>query len=150
MDPYSQYHDEISSSILSLATLHQSYTRLLSTTPPTQHRTSQPISYALAELRATITALQLDLEELDESVEALEKDREIARRLGLGEGVVRERRRFVDDIGRRVEVSPCVFTEQGWRSSFLELAYPRQAILKTLPATDSVRLCSLIQSNMTR
>ena len=107
MDPYAQYHEEISTAILSLATLHTRFTRLISTTPPSQHATSQPISYALAELRANITTLQLDLEELEESVGMLENDGEIARRLGLGEQVVRERRKFVDSVNAKINVRFC-------------------------------------------
>lgn len=87
-----------------LSTLSSSYARLVRTTPPSQQSTSEELSWALSELKATLAALEVDLEELEESVQAVE-ERGVARRLGVTESEVKERRAFVERVRGEIKVS---------------------------------------------
>lgn len=95
---------EVESSLQSLSTLHSSYHRILRTVPPLHQPSSEELSWALAELKATLSAIEGDVEELDESVQAVE-ERGVAARLGIAEGQVKERRAFVERVKREIQVS---------------------------------------------
>lgn len=96
-------HSEVETSLHSLSTLHSSYHRILRTVPPSSHSSSEELSWALSELKATLSALEVDVEELDESVQAVE-ERGVASRLGVAEGQVQERRAFVERVKKEIGV----------------------------------------------
>jgi predicted nucleic acid-binding Zn-ribbon protein len=101
-------HSEVETTLHSLSTLSSSYSRLSRTNP----LNSEELSYALAELRATLLAIEGDVVELEESVEAVE-ERGVAARLGISEGQVRERRSFVERVKREIQVGAwgCLLVE---------------------------------------
>lgn len=96
-------HSEVETSLQSLSTLHSSYHRILRTVPPSSHSSSEELSWALSELKAALSALEVDVEDLDESVQAVE-ERGVASRLGIAEGQVRERRAFVERVKKEIGV----------------------------------------------
>ncbi|ORY49290.1 hypothetical protein BCR35DRAFT_297091 [Leucosporidium creatinivorum] len=97
-DPYFEVKAEVESTLHCLTTLSSSYSRLSRTAPPG----SEELSYALAELKATLSSIEGDVVELVESVEAVE-ERGVAARLGIAEGQVRERRAFVERVKREIQ-----------------------------------------------
>ncbi|RXK42251.1 hypothetical protein M231_00610 [Tremella mesenterica] len=93
-DPYVDVKREIESSLSSLQPLTNQFDRL----------SSQPSTPAYAEVRdqvrETLTLLEADLEDLDESVRVVEATGE---RWGIGEEEVRRRRGFVEKVRREVD-----------------------------------------------
>ncbi|KAM0787899.1 hypothetical protein ACM66B_003948 [Microbotryomycetes sp. NB124-2] len=97
-DPYYQVKSEVEATLQSLETLYSSYTRLRRSSPS---HGSQEVQWALDEVKATLSALEGDLEELEESVAAVEEPG-IAHRLGIMDAQVRQRRTFVDRVKQQV------------------------------------------------
>ena len=95
---------EVESQLLHLTTLHSSYARILRTLPPSSHSSSEELAYALAELKATLAAIELDADELDESVQAVAEPG-VAARLGISRAEVAERRTFLERVKREIAVS---------------------------------------------
>lgn len=58
----------------------------------------------MAELKATLSAIEGDVDELDDSVLAVE-EKGVAARLGISHAQVRERRAFVERVKRELAVS---------------------------------------------
>ncbi|GAA6027213.1 hypothetical protein JCM8097_002490 [Rhodosporidiobolus ruineniae] len=94
-DPYFEVKVEVETTLQTLSQLSASYARLSRSTPANQHATSEDLQWALSELRATLAAIQPDLEEVEESVATVE-DPGVARRLGISDAEVRSRRDFVE------------------------------------------------------
>ncbi|GAA5824177.1 hypothetical protein JCM11251_001553 [Rhodosporidiobolus azoricus] len=94
-DPYFEVKAEVESTLSTLSSLSSSFARLARSVPRAQHAQSEELQYALSELRATLAAIDPDIEELDESVQAVEEPG-VARRLGIADKEVRGRRDFVE------------------------------------------------------
>jgi len=95
---------EVETSLQHLTTLNSSYARILRTVPQASHSTSEELSYALAELKATLASIELDADELDEAVQAVSEPG-VAARLGIAPAEVAERRAFLDRVKREIGVS---------------------------------------------
>lgn len=104
MDPFDEVKSDLESSLQSLATLHSSHKRILRTLPPHLQAASEELSWALSELKATLAAVEVEVEELEESVRAIEVGG-VSERLGLSKGLVKERRAFVDRVKKEIGVS---------------------------------------------
>ncbi|EJF57372.1 t-SNARE [Dichomitus squalens] len=96
-DPYHAVQQEIQSSLQTAATLRASYLRIRSTA----REDSEELVWARNELKATLAALEADLEDLEESVNVVESTG--ARLFGLEETEVIERRRYVSHVRQEIE-----------------------------------------------
>ncbi|KAI0947963.1 hypothetical protein AcW1_009591 [Taiwanofungus camphoratus] len=96
-DPYHAVQQEIQTSLQAASTLRASYLRIRSTA----REDSEELGWARNELKATLAALEADLEDLEESVKIVESTG--ARMFGLEETEVIERRRYVGYVRREIE-----------------------------------------------
>ncbi|GAA6012012.1 hypothetical protein JCM10207_003460 [Rhodosporidiobolus poonsookiae] len=94
-DPYFEVKSEVESTLSSLVQLSATHARLLRSTPQALHTSSEELQWSQSEIRALLSAIQPDVEELEEAVEALE-DPGVARRLGIADKEVKARRDFVE------------------------------------------------------
>ncbi|KAI0739065.1 t-SNARE [Daedaleopsis nitida] len=108
-DPYHAVQQEIQASLQTAATLRASFLRIRSTA----RDDSEELVWARNELKATLAALEADLEDLEESVNIVESTG--ARLFGLEEAEVIERRRYVGHVRREIE-SMRAEVESGRRS----------------------------------
>ncbi|KAI0760116.1 t-SNARE [Fomes fomentarius] len=109
VDPYHAVQEEIQSTLQTAATLRASFLRIRSTA----REDSEELVWARNELKATLAALEADLEDLEESVDVVESTG--ARLFGLEETEVIERRRYVSHVRREIE-SMRAEVEDGRRS----------------------------------
>ena len=105
-NPFGLFYSEVESTLQTLSTLHSSYHRILRSVPTLRQQASEELSWALAELKATLSAIEGDVDELDDSVLAIE-EKGVAARLGISDHQVRERRSFVERVKRELAVSTC-------------------------------------------
>ncbi|KAH9836334.1 syntaxin 6, N-terminal-domain-containing protein [Rhodofomes roseus] len=96
-DPYHAVQQEIQTSMQAASTLRASYLRIRSTA----REDSEELVWARNELKATLAALEADLEDLEESVRVVEQTG--ARMFGLDESELMERQRYVAHIRREIE-----------------------------------------------
>ncbi|KAH9941574.1 t-SNARE [Epithele typhae] len=96
-DPYHAVQQEIQGSLQTASTLRASFLRIRSTA----REDSEELTWARNELKATLAALEADLEDLEESVNVVESTG--ARLFGLEEAEVMERRRYVGHVRREIE-----------------------------------------------
>ncbi|KAM5531544.1 hypothetical protein V8D89_014809 [Ganoderma adspersum] len=96
-DPYHAVQQEIQSSLQAAGTLRASFLRIRSTA----REDSEELIWARNELKATLAALEADLEDLEESVNVVESTG--ARLFGLEEREVIERRRYVSHVRQEIE-----------------------------------------------
>ncbi|KAI0346668.1 hypothetical protein BDW22DRAFT_1405417 [Trametopsis cervina] len=96
-DPYHAVQEEVQSSLQTASTLRASYLRIRSTA----RGESEELVWARNELKATLAALEADLEDLEESVKIVETTG--ARMFGLEEQEVMERRRYVEFVRREID-----------------------------------------------
>lgn len=73
IDPYHAVQEEIQTTLANASTLLSSFRRIRamaphSSNPYSDSSESEEMSYARSELKATLSALEADLEELEESV----------------------------------------------------------------------------------
>jgi hypothetical protein len=94
-------HSEVETGLSTLSSLASSFARLSRSSLPDS--TSEELQWAVSELRATLAAIEPDLEELEESVSAVE-EQGVRTRLGLSEKEVRGRRDFVERAKGEVQV----------------------------------------------
>lgn len=94
---------EVEASLLTLSTLHSSYARILRTVPASSHSSSEELSWALSELKATLAAIELDVDELDESVAAVSEPG-VGARLGIAKGEIADRAAFLERVKREIGV----------------------------------------------
>jgi hypothetical protein len=94
-------HSEVETGLSTLSSLASSFARLSRSSLP--NSTSEELQWAVSELRATLAAIEPDLEELEESVSAVE-EQGVRTRLGLSEKEVRGRRDFVERAKGEVQV----------------------------------------------
>lgn len=110
-DPYHAVQQEIQSSLQAASTLRASYLRIRSTA----REESEELVWARNELKATLAALEADLEDLEESVKIVENTG--ARMFGLEEAEVMERRRYVGFVRKEIDnMRAEVDAESGARS----------------------------------
>lgn len=123
-DPYFEVKAEVESSLITATSLHSSYLRILRTLPSSSHTSSEELSWALQELRATLSSLSSDVEELDEAVAALENDGgHLATRLGVGWEEVKKRRDWVEQVKREVERMKSEAREPGSKTPQVQEGY---------------------------
>jgi len=96
-DPYHAVQQEIQSSLQASSTLRSSYLRIRSTA----REDSEELVWARNELKATLAALEADLEDLEESVKIVETTG--PRMFGLEESEVASRRRYVSHVRNEIE-----------------------------------------------
>jgi len=96
-DPYDVVQAEIQSTLASAGTLLSSYKRIRSTA----RENSEEVVYARNELKAALSTLEADLEDLEESVRVVEQTG--PRVFGLDDAEVQTRRRYVRDVRRELE-----------------------------------------------
>ncbi|KAJ6155502.1 t-SNARE [Penicillium chermesinum] len=96
-DPFLQVQADVLSTIQSSRPLFSSYLRIRSTA---KSPNNPELSQARSELETTLTDLSADLDDLIESVRAIESD---PYRFGLELSEVQRRRKLVDDVGSEVE-----------------------------------------------
>ncbi|PIL23550.1 hypothetical protein GSI_14863 [Ganoderma sinense ZZ0214-1] len=96
-DPYHAVQQEIQASLQTAGTLRASFLRIRSTA----REDSEELIWARNELKATLAALEADLEDLEESVNVVESTG--ARLFGLEETEVIERRRYVSHVRQEIE-----------------------------------------------
>ncbi|KZV65764.1 hypothetical protein PENSPDRAFT_689580 [Peniophora sp. CONT] len=96
-DPYHAVQSEIAGSLQAAEQLRASYVRIRSTA----RGGSEELEWARNELKATLAALEADLEDLDESVKIVESTG--ARMFGLEEAEVMQRRRYVEHVREVLE-----------------------------------------------
>ncbi|KIJ61831.1 hypothetical protein HYDPIDRAFT_183042 [Hydnomerulius pinastri MD-312] len=96
-DPYHVVQQEIQSSLQTASTLRSSYLRIRSMA----HEGSEELVWARNELKATLAALEADLEDLDESVKVVESTG--PRLFNLDDTEVAERRKYVVRVRREIE-----------------------------------------------
>ncbi|SCV74411.1 BQ2448_6843 [Microbotryum intermedium] len=93
-DPYDEVKSEVESSLQHLSSLLASYARLLRN-PQTR---PDDLSYAHSELLALLSALDNDVDELQQALQLVERDPLMRTRLGLGQAVLAQRRTFVETV----------------------------------------------------
>ncbi|KAF9225935.1 hypothetical protein BS17DRAFT_572032 [Gyrodon lividus] len=96
-DPYHVVQQEIQSSLQTASTLRASYLRIRSMA----REGSEELLWARNELKATLAALEADLEDLEESVKVVESTG--PRLFNLDDTEVTERRKYVGRVRREVE-----------------------------------------------
>ncbi|KIJ36942.1 hypothetical protein M422DRAFT_69539 [Sphaerobolus stellatus SS14] len=96
-DPYHTVKYEVDTSLQAAETLRASYLRIRSTA----REGSEELDWARNELKATLAALEADLEDLEESVRIVEDTG--ARLFGLDDREVIERRKYVDHVRKLIE-----------------------------------------------
>ncbi|PCH35207.1 hypothetical protein WOLCODRAFT_139804 [Wolfiporia cocos MD-104 SS10] len=96
-DPYHAVQQEVQASLQSASTLRASYLRIRSTA----RYDSEELGWARNELKATLAALEADLEDLEESVKVVESTG--ARMFGLEESELMERQRYVGRVRHEIE-----------------------------------------------
>ncbi|KAI0250631.1 t-SNARE [Lactifluus subvellereus] len=97
VDPYHTVQSEIQSSLATAEQHRASFLRIRSTA----HEGNEELEWARNELKATLSALEADLEDLEESVKAVETTG--ARMFGLDDREVIQRRRYVSHIRGEIE-----------------------------------------------
>ncbi|PPQ66390.1 hypothetical protein CVT24_007219 [Panaeolus cyanescens] len=97
VDPYHAVQQEIQSSLQTAAQLQSSFLRIRSMARPD----SEELMWARNELKATLAALEADLEDLEESVKIVESTD--ARMFGLDDAEVANRRRYVSHVRKEIE-----------------------------------------------
>jgi len=100
-DPYHAVQQEIQTSLQTASTLRASFLRIRSTA----RDDSEELIWARNELKATLAALEADLEDLEESVRIVESTG--ARMFGLEEAEVMQRRQYVSHVRREIEGRAC-------------------------------------------
>ncbi|KAJ7666253.1 t-SNARE [Mycena polygramma] len=98
VDPYHAVQREISSSLQAAAQLRASYVRIRNMAVRDDN---EELVWARNELKATLAALEADLEDLDESVKIVESTD--ARMFGLDDMEVQERRRYVAHVRKEID-----------------------------------------------
>jgi len=96
-DPYHAVQREIQTSLQSASTLRASYLRIRSTA----RDDSEELIWARNELKATVAAMEADLEDLEDSVHIVEDAG--PRMFGLEESDVMERRRYVNFVKHEID-----------------------------------------------
>ncbi|KAI5996310.1 t-SNARE [Pisolithus albus] len=96
-DPYHAVQQDVQSSLQTAVTLRASYFRIQSTA----REGSEELVWAQNELKATLAALEADLEALEESVRVVESTG--PRFFNLGDAEVAERRKYVDRVRKEIE-----------------------------------------------
>jgi len=96
-DPYHVVKDEIQSTLQAAESLLSSYRRIRSTA----REDSEELNYAKSELKATLSALEADLEDLEDSVRVVEEAG--PQRFGLENAELQSRRRYVQQVRRQLE-----------------------------------------------
>ncbi|TEB20621.1 snare protein TLG1/Syntaxin [Coprinellus micaceus] len=97
IDPYHAVQQEIQTSLQTASQLQSSYLRIRNMAK----EDSEELMWARNELKATLAALEADLEDLEESVKIVESTD--ARMFGLDDGEVANRRRYVTHVRREIE-----------------------------------------------
>ncbi|KAH7887080.1 t-SNARE [Phlebopus sp. FC_14] len=97
IDPYHAVQQEIQSSLQAASTLRASYLRIRSTA----REGSEELVWARNELKATLAALEADLEDLEESVKVVESTG--PRLFNLDDSEVMERKKYVGRVRREIE-----------------------------------------------
>ncbi|KAG9050593.1 hypothetical protein FS837_004118 [Tulasnella sp. UAMH 9824] len=96
-DPYHAVKAEIQTSLQTASTLRASYLRIASTASSD----SEELRWAGSELKATLAAMDADLEDLDESVRVLEETG--GRLFGIEDSEVIARRKYVTFVRNEIE-----------------------------------------------
>ncbi|WOO83465.1 Syntaxin-6 [Vanrija pseudolonga] len=96
-DPYVDAKGEVEASIRNVNTLLNSYARIRSTSTD-----SASLTETIEELQTTLGLLETDLDDLEESVSAVEENGD---RWGISDSEVRQRRAFVNRVTTEVQVS---------------------------------------------
>ncbi|KDR80137.1 hypothetical protein GALMADRAFT_242387 [Galerina marginata CBS 339.88] len=97
VDPYHAVQQEIQNSLQTAAQLRSSFQRIRSMA----RSDSEELMWARNELKATLAALEADLEDLEESVKIVESTD--ARMFGLDDAEVQKRRRYVGHVRKEIE-----------------------------------------------
>ncbi|KAF9447758.1 snare protein TLG1/Syntaxin [Macrolepiota fuliginosa MF-IS2] len=97
IDPYHAVQQEIQTSLQNADQLLSSYRRIRNMA----RDDSEELTYAGNELKATLTTLEADLEDLEESVKIVESTG--ARTFGLGAAEVAKRRKYVGHVRKEIE-----------------------------------------------
>lgn len=97
VDPYHEVQSEIQSSLQTAEQLLASFLRIRSTA----HDGNEELEWARNELKATLSTLDADLEDLEESVKIVETTG--ARMFGLDDREVIQRRRYVGHVRGEIE-----------------------------------------------
>jgi len=97
VDPYHTVQSEIQSSLATAEQLRASFLRIRSTA----HEGNEELEWARNELKVTLSALETDLEDLEESVKIVENTG--ARMFGLDDREVIQRRRYVSHVRGEIE-----------------------------------------------
>ncbi|KAL5522728.1 hypothetical protein ACEPAG_8746 [Sanghuangporus baumii] len=101
-DPYNEVQREMQSTLATAGTLLSSFRRIQSMAPSMgRGEESEELSYARSELKATLSALEADLEDLEESVRVVETTG--ASFFGLNETEVQKRRKYVRDVRKELD-----------------------------------------------
>ncbi|TFK26619.1 hypothetical protein FA15DRAFT_667318 [Coprinopsis marcescibilis] len=96
-DPYHEVQHEIQNSLATAAQLRSSYQRIRNMA----REESEELTWARNELKATLAALEADLEDLEESVKIVESTD--ARMFGLSDTEVQSRRRYVTHVRTEIK-----------------------------------------------
>ncbi|KIK06458.1 hypothetical protein K443DRAFT_280772 [Laccaria amethystina LaAM-08-1] len=97
VDPYHAVQQEIQTSLQTAAQLRSSYLRIRNMA----QEDSEELMWARNELKATLAALEADLEDLEESVKIVESTD--ARMFGLDDAEVQTRRQYVGHVRKEIE-----------------------------------------------
>ncbi|KAI9458607.1 t-SNARE [Lactarius psammicola] len=97
VDPYHEVQSEIQSSLQTAEQLRASFLRIRSTA----HDGNEELEWSRNELKATLSALDADLEDLEQSVKIVESTG--ARMFGLDDREVIQRRRYVSHVRNEIE-----------------------------------------------
>ncbi|TFK34482.1 t-SNARE [Crucibulum laeve] len=97
VDPYHAVQQEIQTSLQTASQLRSSFLRIRNMAP----EDSEELMWARNELKATLAALDADLEDLEESVKIVESTD--ARMFGLDDSEVSKRRKYVSHVRREIE-----------------------------------------------
>lgn len=97
MDPYHAVQQEIQTSLQTASQLRSSYLRIRNMAK----EDSEELMWARNEFKATLAALEADLEDLEESVKIVESTD--ARMFGLDDAEVQSRRRYVTHVRKEIE-----------------------------------------------